>query len=220
MNDTRQVVQDGDYYQKFSYSLKSKVPLDTWDEVVGSLNHTSGFKRFSDLVIETSPIAPARVGLGTTTSHFENTIDFIQDVDMNCVYNFDLVKENNKSNFSDKIIVSNRILTDYEESVGNRVLNVDNVASQFNSNPRATKFSEIARWPIADACGHKFVTYIQDTDVTAESQIQMVSVLHDKQGSGFINQYAITSTEVELGAFDYTLDGTDGVLQFFPNKLR
>ena len=73
---------------------------------------------------------------------------------------------------------------------------------------------------IADACGHKFVVYIQDTDVTAESQIQMVSVLHDKQGSGFLNQYAITSTEVELGAFDYTLDGTDGVLQFFPNKFE
>ena len=220
LNDTRQVVQDGDYYQKFSYSLKSKVPLDTWDEVVGAVNHTAGFKKFSDLVIETSPIQPAAVGLGTTTSYFENTIDYISDVDMNCVYNFDLVKENDKTNFSDKIIVSNRILTDYEESVGNRVLNVDNVASQFNSNPRPTKFSEVARWPIADACGHKFVTYIQDPDTTAESQIQMVSVLHDKQGSGFINQYAITSTEIELGSFDYTLDGTDGVLQFFPNKFK
>ena len=220
LNDTRQVVQDGDYYQKFSYSLKSKVPLDTWDETVGALNHTSGFKRFSDLVIETSPIQSAVVGLGTTTSHFDNTIDFIQNVDMNCVYNFDLVKENNKSTFSDKIIASNRILTDYEESVGNRVLNVDNVASQFNSNPRPTKFSEVARWPIADACGHKFVTYIQDPDVTAESQIQMVTVLHDKQGAGFINQYAITSTEIELGSFDYTLDGTDGVLQFYPNKFK
>ena len=73
---------------------------------------------------------------------------------------------------------------------------------------------------IADACGHKFVTYIQDPDVTAESQIQMVTVLHDKQGAGFINQYAITSTEIELGSFDYNLDGNEGVLQFFPNKFE
>ena len=220
LNDTRQVIQDSDYYQRFSYSVRSKVDLETWDEVVGSLNHTSGFKRFSDLIIENTPDINPVVGLGTTQSHFSQVIDFISYPDVHCYDNFDIVTENNKGLFSDKIFFKNRILTDYEESIGNRVLNVDNVSGQFNSNPRATKFSEVARWPIADACGHKFVTYIQDTDVTAESQIQMVTILHDKQGAGFINQYAITSTEVELGSFDYTLDGTEGVLQFFPNKFE
>ena len=220
LNNTEQVIQDSDYYQRFSYSIKSKVDLETWDEVVGSLNHTSGFKRFSDLIIENTPEINPIVGLGTTQSHFDQVVDFIGYPDVHCYDNFDIVTENNKGEFSDKIYFKNKILTDYEESIGNRVLNVDNVAGQFNSNPRPTKFSEIARWPIADACGHKFVTYIQDPDVSAESQIQMVSVLHDKQGSGFINQYAITSTEVELGSFDYALDGTDGVLQFFPNKFE
>jgi len=220
LNDTRQVIQDSDYYQKFSYSLRSKVDLETWDDLVGSLNHTSGFKRFSDLIIENSPEVNPIVGLGTTQSYFSNTIDFIGYPDLNCVTNFDIVTENNKSGFSDIINFKNKILTDYEESVGNRVLNVDNVAGQFNSRPRATRFSEVARWSIRDAHSHKFVTYIQDPDNTAEAQIQIVSVLHDKLGAGYLNQYAITSTETELGSFDYSLDGTDGVLQFYPNKYE
>ena len=103
MNDTRQVIQDSDYYQRFSYSVRSKVDLETWDEVVGSLNHTSGFKRFSDLIIENTPDINPVVGLGTTQSHFDSVVDFISYPDVNCVDNFDLVTENNKGLFSDKI---------------------------------------------------------------------------------------------------------------------
>ena len=49
LNDSRQVILDSDYYQKFSYALKSRIDMEDWDELVGSLNHTSGFKRFSNL---------------------------------------------------------------------------------------------------------------------------------------------------------------------------
>ena len=45
-------IQDGDYYQKFSYSLRSKVPLQNWEDVVSALNHTAGFKKFSDLILK------------------------------------------------------------------------------------------------------------------------------------------------------------------------
>uniref|UniRef100_UPI00200EFEA9 hypothetical protein n=1 Tax=Escherichia coli TaxID=562 RepID=UPI00200EFEA9 len=50
-----QRVHDNDYYQYFSYSLRSQVPLDTWNGAVGNLNHTAGFKKFGDLLIESSP---------------------------------------------------------------------------------------------------------------------------------------------------------------------
>ena len=69
--------------QKFSYSLKSKVALEDWDDLVGSVNHTSGFKRFSDLIVETSPDVGAVVGLGTTQSHFDQITEFIESVDLN-----------------------------------------------------------------------------------------------------------------------------------------
>lgn len=220
LNDTRQVIQDGDYYQKFSYSLKSKIELNEWDDLVGSINHTAGFKRFSDLIIETSPEVGPVVGLGTDLSYFDKIIEFVGHVDLNCVYNFDKVKENYKAGFSDDIIFSNKILTDYEESVGNRVLNVDNVAATFNSNPRATRFSNIASWPISDAKAHKFLTYIQDPDHTAEAQVMFVTLLHDAVGNGYLNQYARVETELDLGSFDYIADGTNGVLQFYPTKFK
>ena len=37
-----------------SYSLKSKIDFDTWNDLVSSLNHTLGFKKFSDYQLESS----------------------------------------------------------------------------------------------------------------------------------------------------------------------
>ena len=48
LNDTLQRLPDNFYYQNFSYSLKSKVSLDKWDDAVSKLNHPSGFLKFSD----------------------------------------------------------------------------------------------------------------------------------------------------------------------------
>ena len=52
LNDNLQRVQDSFYYQNFSYSLRSRVDYDTWEDAVGSLNHTLGFRKFSDYQME------------------------------------------------------------------------------------------------------------------------------------------------------------------------
>ena len=52
LNDSRQRIPDNDYYQSFSYAIKSPVQFDTWKDVVGEITHTSGFKKFSDMEIE------------------------------------------------------------------------------------------------------------------------------------------------------------------------
>ena len=54
LNDNLQRVQDSFYYQNFSYSLRSRVDYDTWNDSVGSLNHTLGFRRFSDYQMESA----------------------------------------------------------------------------------------------------------------------------------------------------------------------
>ena len=51
-NDNQQRIPDNFYYRNFSYAIKSKIPLQEWDDTVSSLNHTSGFLKFSDLIIE------------------------------------------------------------------------------------------------------------------------------------------------------------------------
>ena len=49
LNFDLQRLHDNDYYQYFSYSVKSEVDLEDWDNAVSSLDHTAGFKKFSDL---------------------------------------------------------------------------------------------------------------------------------------------------------------------------
>ena len=73
------------------YSLKSKVPIQKWYDVVSSLNHTSGFKQFSELQIESTLAQPISVG---STSKVTNKLDLIGLENINCEYNFDLVTEN------------------------------------------------------------------------------------------------------------------------------
>ena len=66
LNTNIQRIQDSDYYQNLSYSLSSRVDYNTWNESVSPLNHTLGFKKFSDYQLEST--ASTRVGLSTELS--------------------------------------------------------------------------------------------------------------------------------------------------------
>ena len=52
LNDEIQRVHDNDYYHAFSYSVKSRVQFDEWKDIVGTLNHTGGFKKFANFQVE------------------------------------------------------------------------------------------------------------------------------------------------------------------------
>ena len=221
LNLNSQVIQDGDYYQKFSYALKSTIDMAKWDDVVSALNHTAGFKKFSNLQVESIATNDAVVGVGSTLSTLDLVADLYDVVDTNCVYNFDLATENNKNNtLSDQVVLQSQILTDYSESIGNRVLSIDDFSSEFNSNPRATRYSNIARFTNLDANAHKYITYVQDRRYTYERQMMILTLLHDDAGFGYMNQYARLDTVSDLGSFDYGLDGLDGVIQFLPTKYQ
>jgi len=233
LNDNLQRVQDSFYYQNFSYSLKSKVDYDTWKDAVGTLNHTLGFKKFSDYELNSSlyynksfiepnsnknSLTPS---LTSNISSIDITNNIIGFANLNCVYDFDLVKENSlvigDGSFSDEIIFSNKILTDYFESVGNRVLTIDDISRSFNSNPRSTRFSEVHRFLLSDARSQKYITYVRDKRFTQDRQFMIVTMLHSETNS-YLNQYARNETTTDLGSFDFIVDGTEGVLLFYPTK--
>ena len=66
LNESFQRIHDNDYYQYFSYSVKSNISLENWNSIVSDLNHTLGFKKFSDLSVESYAFDPEdRVGLVT-----------------------------------------------------------------------------------------------------------------------------------------------------------
>ena len=161
LNDNQQRVPDNNYYQNFSYAIKSKIPLQKWDDTVSSLNHTSGFLKFSDLIIESTDTSSAHV-FTDTAAEISITIDILPDpvdggsgglrggggarggartgggISLHCFPAFDLVTENSKTAsgtvISDRIFLQNKVLTDYFESVGNRALIIDDISSQLIAN--------------------------------------------------------------------------------------
>ena len=107
-----QRLQDSLYYQNFSYAIRSRVAEETWNDAVSTLNHTLGFKKFSDYQLESNLTDPNELKVGVTTE--VTSVDIVTDIigfgDLNCVYDFDLVTENSRdigsTFFSDEIIFS------------------------------------------------------------------------------------------------------------------
>jgi hypothetical protein len=137
LNNNSQRIQDNDYYQNFSYSLKSEIPIQEWNDAVSNLNHTLGFKKFSDLIVESIPLVS-----GISTTQNEGLLSSISDlnsiVDIECINDYDLVSENyfyvQDTLTSDEIIFNSVILQDYFESIGNRVLTIDDISTDFNTS--------------------------------------------------------------------------------------
>ena len=220
LNNNFQRIHDNDYYQYFSYEIKSEVPYDTWKNDVNKLNHTAGFKEFSNLVIETTDSSS---GMSTSQNDgdFSGTANLSRFVDLNCVYNFDLVSENNitidgkiKSN---QIIFNSRILQDYIESIGNRVLIIDDISDQFNDKPRSTKFSVVDSFDILEVRSLKYLTYTQDKLLANDRRVSLFTLIHDGS-SGYLNEYSVIdgNETYDIGYFDFNISGSDGNILFYP----
>ena len=228
LSNILQVTHENEYYQRFAYAIKSRVFFDKWKDIVNTLNHTAGFQKFSNLQVESNlPVAQKAsmvVGLAGTVT---GVIDLQGFESLHEVNNFDLVTENLKSrspasgNLSDQINFQNRILIDYAESVGNRVIKIKNISQDFQDQPRNTPFSEIGRYDITSNKENRFIIYVKDRLFEGERQLMMVNALFDPvSGQSMINQYGSVDTVVDLGSMDSTVDGNDAVLRFFPNKTE
>ena len=218
LNFDLQRIQDNFYYQKFSYSLKSQIPYDTWNDPVSSLNHTLGYKKFADYQLESSNTNQMNVGISSDGFTVVNNVDSFGS--LHCVHDFDLATENSKGSpfISDEIVFKNRILTDYFESIGNRVLSIDDISGQFNSEPRATPFSIVDTFDLGDIKAQKYITYIRDKRYTGQRQLMIVDLVHN--GSvGFLNQYGRVESTYDQGSFDFNISGSDGQLLFYPTKF-
>ena len=223
LNNNVQRIADNNYYQYFSYSLKSRIPYENWNEPVQSLNHTSGFLKFSDLIIENQDGDRNSATPFTQDSVADIVVDLVGSGNINCVYTFDLATEKTTNIgtrlVSDEVILQNRVLTDYFESIGNRVLIIDDISDKFNSKARPTRFSTIDQFELDSARTKKYFTFVRDKRFTLERQIMVVSLLHDNV-NGYLNQYGRVETYSDLGSFDFNITSTLGQLNFYPIKYR
>ncbi len=223
LNTNSQRIQDSLYYQNFSYSLQSKVSMNTWDDVVGALNHTLGYVRFSDMQLDSINDNSMQVGISTNVTEYDIVNHLIGIGNLHTVHDFDLVTENSLNIgsrvLSDEIVFANRVLFDYDESVGNRVLSVDDFSGEFNSNPRTTPFSIGAQFDLATTRACKYFAYVKDRRFTQQRQLQVVNVLHNNS-QGLLNQYGRISTVFDMGNFDFNILGNRGRLLWYPRNYK
>jgi hypothetical protein len=228
LNNNIQRLSNNYYYQNFSYSLNSKVNIEDWSESIDNLNHTVGFLKFSDYIVESiaqeNALGKEKNNLIIQPSDSSLIVvnDIINVVDLEDVPYFDIVTENkliiNNSIFSNEIIFKTRELLDYFESTGNRVLTIDDISKDFNSDPRPTPFSAIDSFDL-DFIAKKYFVHIKDKTFFDERQFTIVTLLNDNL-NGFINQYSTVSTTQDLGYFDFRIFGSNGQLIFYPIKYK
>ena len=228
LNDELQRVHDNNYYHAFSYAIKSKVQIKEWEDIVGSLNHTAGFKKFSDLQVESDKLSTSSNKLSNidpTKSVVTTFVDLIGVESLNTVYDFDLATENYLQGvtkpFSDEINFSTRLITDYSESVSNRVVKIDDISNIFNNNARSTPYADVFRNSLSDGRTQMFFALVSDRLFTGERQITIINTLHDTgRGQTMLNQYGDIDTVLDLGSFDYVTEGNESILRYYPNKFK
>ena len=65
-----QKITDSDFYQDYSYVVKSKTSIEQWRDLIKSTTHPAGFKLFGQVDIEGSATTSMPSGLGNKASHF------------------------------------------------------------------------------------------------------------------------------------------------------
>jgi len=132
LNDYQQRISDNDYYQKFSYSIKSDVNYEDWKESVRSLVHPAGFKEFSDLDIIQKASNTMNVGVGDSSLTILANIDGYGS--MNSRSNFSMVLEDDQleDGSVERILFPEGVsLKSYILSKTNKVLKIDDISDQF-----------------------------------------------------------------------------------------
>jgi len=136
LNDDFQKIEDNDYYQNFSYSIKSEVQETEWNSAVDAIIHPSGYKKFSDLVV--TSVSTAGFARSTNLKVQAGAADtslFINIDNVKSFYtrdDFDLASEETLANGLSKFITfENRKITSYINIVSNKVDDIDDIAGQF-----------------------------------------------------------------------------------------
>ncbi len=219
LNNRFQVTSDNNYYQYFSYSLRSKVDYESWNKSINNFNHTVGFKKFGDLIIESTDSTFAGISTTQNEGSFISIADLTREIDLNCVNDFDLANQKvitiGSDSVSKEVIFNSVSLQDELLSIGNRVLSIDDISDLFSNELQGDIFVDVDSFSLSDFRSKKYLTFVKDKIFTDLRQIYLVSILHDGL-EGYISQYSRIETDREIGSFDFSVSGSRGVLSFFP----
>jgi len=202
LNEDVQVVNDNNYYQNLSYTIKSPIQYEELKTSVNSLLHTTGLKNFADTQVQ----SVARSGIGSTDGttliydiQSENRVDTINSFDLG----IDINVSNNKSKF---LKFKNKKLSSYIECRTNRVLQVDDVSSQFTNNDSpAVGYADLITYSLPD----NFGTYLVQIVNIQKSRYQFTDlvVLVDNNLNVFtLQRQTLNNSTVKIADLDGYID--------------
>ncbi len=202
LNELNQVIQDDDYYQNLSYTVKSPIEYSEFIDPVNRLVHVSGLKNFADTQIESSS------GISSTTGTSSEVIvlDVIEESRVDTINNYtlslDIDTVNNKSKY---LKFKNKTLTDYIDCASNRVLKIDDISSKFSKKDSDRDlFTNIFTFLESNVYS-KYL--IQVTDITNDNYqlSEVVVIFYDKNIYTF-EKTLLSTTEEKLGEIKGEID--------------
>ena len=217
LNDFEQRIHDNDYYQYFSYDLRSSVDYSKWSDAVDALTHPTGFKKFSNMLVDSNQI---NVGLSTDQDfgEFEPINDIVSEVSLNCFNDFDYVTENyfniDNSTRSNEIYFNTKILQDFIQSKNNKVILIDDISDNFVNELTPDNIT-IDSFNKLDIRFKKYLIHLYDRLLPEFSQSLIINLVHNELDVA-LNQYAISESISELGYFDSEIINSDLNLTFTP----
>ena len=198
-NDS-QFLPDNDYYQNLSYTIKTE---NTWDQIssiVNSMVHPIVTKNFADTQISSSTSVIVSTGL-VPSSQLDSIQSFISQSRTDIIKNLDFVKDYDTiSNVSRIIRFKNLKLTDYVEALSNRVLQIDDISSEFSSSDdNETRLNQIILALPKDLSYGKFLIQIKSTnqslveDSVNEIQFTEIISLKNNDDAFFLEKSTISN---------------------------
>jgi hypothetical protein len=211
LNEDYQVIEDNDYYQNLSYTVKSPIDYETLITPVNRLVHTSGFKNFADTQIEYK----VNSGIKTSIDESIQILNLIDENRIDTINNFDLCRDvDSSSNKTKYINFKYKKLSDYIECSSNRVLLIDDISSQF-SNIGQENSDQNNLIQILPSDGYnRYLVQINDVEKT-QYQISEVVILNNSTDlytleKGYINNLGIgTYSEFESERIGEIIGYTD-----------
>ena len=228
LNEFYQRMQDNDYYQNFAYSLKSTVGIASWSEPVDSLAHISGFKKHSDLLINSVPsTAPVIAGISSGAT---NVVVIDAEASIQDKHNFDVVSENTNTEdtVSDEVSFTHGRVCDEIICKTNRVLDRDDLSPQFFYDPNLIRsveldtFDMLTGGPSGDGINaiKYYAQVVLDTSLGQTyntTQYSEFVVFHDGV-TAYLNTYSELADAGDLGEFTTDVSGPLASVLFVPNN--
>jgi hypothetical protein len=192
LNEDYQVIEDNDYYQNLSYTIKSPIDYETLVSPVNRLLHTSGLKNFADTGITSTTNSGIKSSIDGSIQILnladENRIDTINNFDL-CI---DTDSFENKTKY---IKFKNKKLSDYIKCVSNRVLLIDDISSKFSNIGLESSDQNNLISILPNDEYNRYLIQITDTENT-QYEISELIILNNQNNlytleKGFINNLGI-----------------------------